>query len=186
MKRNQIPTRIWWRWRLIMQFWYGSTLMRTYRDARGQIYDVFVADARQAGHVDWPGSSLANETLIPKPSEYLFDRHLHLYGEFAADKSRSVSFSFPRRLLTCRCSPWRISWFGVGHGNWSTGWRKLVTVTAQAEWARRRVKFLMRRRSPLDCSLFLTSALLKPFFWEAKQRSSWSGHFKIMLHKLHL
>ena len=52
---------------------------RTYRDARGPIYDVSVADVRQAGHVDWPGSSSANETSIPKPSEYLFDRRLYLY-----------------------------------------------------------------------------------------------------------
>nr|GFB03630.1 hypothetical protein [Tanacetum cinerariifolium] len=35
---------------------------RTYRDARRPIYDVFVADVRQAGHVDWPWSSSANET----------------------------------------------------------------------------------------------------------------------------
>ena len=54
---------------------------RTYRDARGPIYDVSVADVRQAGHVDWPGSSSANDTSIPKPSEYLFDRRLYLYGE---------------------------------------------------------------------------------------------------------
>ena len=73
---------------------------RTYRDARGPIYDVFVADVRQAGHVDWPGPSSANETSIPKPSEYLFDRRLQLYGEFAADRSRPVSPSFPRRLPT--------------------------------------------------------------------------------------
>ena len=73
---------------------------RTYRDARGPIYDVSVADVRQAGHVDWPGSSSANETSIPKPSEYLFDRRLYLYGEFAADRSRPVSSSFPRRLPT--------------------------------------------------------------------------------------
>ncbi|KAL2507321.1 Uncharacterized protein Fot_30968 [Forsythia ovata] len=57
---------------------------KTYRDARGPIYDVSVADVHQAGHVDWPGSSSANETSIPKPSEYLFERHLYLYGEFAA------------------------------------------------------------------------------------------------------
>jgi hypothetical protein len=68
---------------------------RTYRDARGPIYDVSVADVRQAGHVDWPGSSSANETSIPKPSEYFFDRRLYLYGEFAADRSRPVS---PSRL----------------------------------------------------------------------------------------
>lgn len=73
---------------------------RTYRDARGPIYDVSVADVRQAGHVDWPGSSSANETPIPKPSEYLFDRRLYLYGEFASDRSRPVSLSFPRRLPT--------------------------------------------------------------------------------------
>ncbi|KAK8619294.1 hypothetical protein V6N13_133259 [Hibiscus sabdariffa] len=47
---------------------------RTYRDAREPIYDVSVADVRQAGHVDWPGSSSANDTSIPKPSKYLFDR----------------------------------------------------------------------------------------------------------------
>lgn len=73
---------------------------KTYRDARKPIYDVSVADVRQAGDVDWPGSSSANETSIPKPSEYLFDRRLHLYGEFAADRSRPVSPSFPRRLPT--------------------------------------------------------------------------------------
>lgn len=73
---------------------------RTYRNVRGPIYDVSVADVRQAGHVDWPGSSSANETSIPKPSEYLFDRRLYLYGEFAADRSRPVSPSFPRRLPT--------------------------------------------------------------------------------------
>lgn len=44
---------------------------RIYRDARGPIYDVSVADVRQAGHVDWPGSSSANDTSIPKSSEYL-------------------------------------------------------------------------------------------------------------------
>ena len=73
---------------------------RTYRDARGPIYDVSVADVRQAGHVDWPGSSSANETSIPKPSEYLFDRRLYLYG--TVERSRPVSFrtSFPRRLPT--------------------------------------------------------------------------------------
>lgn len=43
---------------------------RTYRDARGPIYDVFsVADVHK-GHVDWPGSA-ANETSLPKPEEYL-------------------------------------------------------------------------------------------------------------------
>lgn len=73
---------------------------RTYRDACGPIYDVSVADVCQAGHVDWPGSSSANETSIPKPSKYLFDRCLYLYGEFAADRSRPVSPSFPRRLPT--------------------------------------------------------------------------------------
>ncbi|KAL8108844.1 hypothetical protein AgCh_025082 [Apium graveolens] len=73
---------------------------RTYRDARGPIYDVSVADVRPAGRVDWPGSSSANETSIPKPSEYLFDRRLYLYGEFAADRSHPVSPSFPRRLPT--------------------------------------------------------------------------------------
>nr|GEU51005.1 ribonuclease H-like domain-containing protein [Tanacetum cinerariifolium] len=40
---------------------------RTYRDARGPIYDVSIADVRQAGHMDWLGSSSANETLIMKP-----------------------------------------------------------------------------------------------------------------------
>ncbi|KAL8104437.1 hypothetical protein AgCh_028596 [Apium graveolens] len=73
---------------------------RTYRDARGPIYDVFVADVRQPGRVDCPGSSSANKSSIPKPSEYLFDRRLYLYGEFAADRSRPVSPSFPRRLPT--------------------------------------------------------------------------------------
>lgn len=73
---------------------------RTYRDARGPIYDVSVADVRQAGHVDWPGSSLANDTSILKPSEYLFDRRLYLYGEFTAERSCPVSPSFPCRLPT--------------------------------------------------------------------------------------
>ena len=73
---------------------------RTYRDAREPIYDVSVADVRQAGHVDWPGSSSANDTSIPKSSEYLFDRRLYLYGEFAADRSSPVSSPFPRRLPT--------------------------------------------------------------------------------------
>ncbi|KAI3664946.1 hypothetical protein L6452_43559 [Arctium lappa] len=71
---------------------------RTYRDACRPIYYVSVTDVRLAGHVDWPGSSLANETSVPKPSEYLFDRSFYLYGEFASDRSRSVSLSFPRRL----------------------------------------------------------------------------------------
>lgn len=71
---------------------------RTDSDARGPIYDVSVADVRQAGHVDWPGSSSTNETSIPKPSEYLFDRGLYLYGEFAAERSRPVSPFFSRRL----------------------------------------------------------------------------------------
>ncbi|CAN6453634.1 unnamed protein product [Victoria cruziana] len=75
---------------------------RTYRDACGSIYDVSVADVCQAGHVGWPGSSPANETSIPKPSEYLFDRRLYPYGEFIAERSRPVSPSFPRRLPTCR------------------------------------------------------------------------------------
>ena len=38
-----------------------------------------------------------SDTSIPKPSKYLFDRRLYLYGEFAADRSRPVSSSFPRR-----------------------------------------------------------------------------------------
>ena len=71
---------------------------RTYRDARGPIYDVSVADVRQAGHVDWPGSSSANDTSIPKPSEYLFDRRLYLYGEFAAERSSPVSPYLPSLL----------------------------------------------------------------------------------------
>ncbi|GKD54277.1 hypothetical protein Tco_1287664, partial [Tanacetum coccineum] len=75
---------------------------RTYRDARGLIYDIFVADICQAGYVDWPGSSLANETSIPKPSGYLFDRRLYLYGEFPYDRSLPVSLSFPRHLPTHR------------------------------------------------------------------------------------
>ena len=53
---------------------------KTYCDARGPIYDVSVADVRQAGHVDWPGSSSANDTSIPKPSEYHFDRRLEMDG----------------------------------------------------------------------------------------------------------
>ena len=73
---------------------------RTYRDAREPIYDVSVADVCQAGQVDWPGSSSANETSISKPLEYLFDRRFYLYGEFAADRSRPVSPSFPRRRPT--------------------------------------------------------------------------------------
>lgn len=73
---------------------------KTYSDARGPIYDVSVADVRQAGHVDWPGSSSANDTSIPQPSEYLFDRRLEMYGEFAADRSRPVSSSFPLSLPT--------------------------------------------------------------------------------------
>lgn len=73
---------------------------RTYRDARGPIYDVSVADVRQAGHVDWPGSSSANETSISKPSEYLFDRRLYLYGKFAADRARPASPSFLCHLPT--------------------------------------------------------------------------------------
>ncbi|GJV21436.1 hypothetical protein Tco_1370456 [Tanacetum coccineum] len=60
---------------------------KTYRDARGPIYDVSVTDVRQAGHVDWPWSSSANETSILKPSEYLFDRRLYLYEEFHSDRS---------------------------------------------------------------------------------------------------
>lgn len=51
-----------------------------YRDARKPIYDVFVADVRQAGHVGWLGSSPANDTLIPKPLEYLSHRRFYLYG----------------------------------------------------------------------------------------------------------
>ncbi|GJT04329.1 hypothetical protein Tco_0838791 [Tanacetum coccineum] len=73
---------------------------RTYRDARGPIYDVSVADVRQAGHVDWSRSSSANETSTPKPSEYLFYRRLYLYGEFPSDRSCPVSLSLPRRLPT--------------------------------------------------------------------------------------
>lgn len=30
---------------------------RIYRDARGPIYDVSIADVREVGHVDWPESS---------------------------------------------------------------------------------------------------------------------------------
>jgi hypothetical protein len=63
---------------------------KTYRDAREPIYYVSVADVGQRGHVDWPGSSSANETSIPKPSEYLFDRRLYLYGEFAAERYTSA------------------------------------------------------------------------------------------------
>ncbi|PWA44114.1 peptidase S10, serine carboxypeptidase, Alpha/Beta hydrolase fold protein [Artemisia annua] len=48
----------------------------------------------------WPGSSSANENSIPKPSEYLLDRRLYLYGELSYDRSRPVSISFPRRLPT--------------------------------------------------------------------------------------
>ncbi|PNY16291.1 hypothetical protein L195_g013008 [Trifolium pratense] len=33
---------------------------------------VFVTDVRQAGHMDWPGSSSTNDTSILKPSEYLY------------------------------------------------------------------------------------------------------------------
>ncbi|CAN6462372.1 unnamed protein product [Victoria cruziana] len=73
---------------------------RTYRDARRPIYDVSVTDVRQVGHVGWPGSSPANGTSIPKPSEYLFDRRLYSYGEFAVERSHPMSPSFPRRLLT--------------------------------------------------------------------------------------
>ncbi|MED6221214.1 hypothetical protein PIB30_052342, partial [Stylosanthes scabra] len=47
--------------------------------------------------MDWLGSSSANDTSIPKPSKYLFDRRLYLYGEFAADRSRPVPS--PRRPL---------------------------------------------------------------------------------------
>ncbi|CAN6440312.1 unnamed protein product [Victoria cruziana] len=79
-----------------------SRHVTTYRDACGPIYDVSITDVRQVGHVGWPGSSPANETSIPKPSEYLFDRRLYPYGEFAAERSRLVSPSFPRRLPTRR------------------------------------------------------------------------------------
>ena len=75
---------------------------RTYRDAREQIYDVSVADVRQAGHVDWsarePANAHTSANETSKPSEYLFDRRFYLYGEFAADRSRPVSPSFVRLL----------------------------------------------------------------------------------------
>ncbi|GMH23245.1 hypothetical protein Nepgr_025088 [Nepenthes gracilis] len=73
---------------------------RTYHDACGPIYDVFVANVHQAGHVDWPRSSSAYETLISKPLEYLFNRCFYLYREFATDRSRPVSPSFPSSLST--------------------------------------------------------------------------------------
>ncbi|KAL2549840.1 Uncharacterized protein Fot_11370 [Forsythia ovata] len=67
-----------------------------------QYYMIFAAKTRRllntrnhACHVDWPRSFSANETSIPKPSEYLFDRHLYLYGEFVADRSRPVSPLIP-------------------------------------------------------------------------------------------
>ena len=81
---------------------------RTYRDARGPIYDVFVANVHQAGHVDWPGSSLANDTSIPMPLKYLFDRRLYLYGEFAVDRSRPMSSSFPHCLPTRGSIQWQL------------------------------------------------------------------------------
>ena len=81
---------------------------RTYRDARGPIYDVSVTDVRQASHVDWPGSSSTNDTSISKPSKYLFVRRLYLYGEFAVDRSRPVSSSFPRRLPTRGSIQWQL------------------------------------------------------------------------------
>ncbi|KAL3516636.1 hypothetical protein ACH5RR_023538 [Cinchona calisaya] len=68
---------------------------RTYCDACRLIYNVPVADVRQADHMDWPRSSSANETSMSKPLEYLFDRRLYLYGEFAADRSRKVSLLLP-------------------------------------------------------------------------------------------
>lgn len=52
----------------------------TYRNAHELIYDVFVADVRQAGHVGRPRSSPANDTSIPKPLEYLSHRRFYLYG----------------------------------------------------------------------------------------------------------
>ncbi|KAL3522716.1 hypothetical protein ACH5RR_015550 [Cinchona calisaya] len=73
---------------------------RTYRDAHRPIYDISIAEVHQADHVDWPGSSSDIETSIYKPSEYLFHRRLYSYGEFTADRSRPVSLSFLRRLLT--------------------------------------------------------------------------------------
>ena len=42
-----------------------------------------------------------NETSIRKPSEYLFDRRLYLYGKFEADRCWLVSPFFPCLLLTC-------------------------------------------------------------------------------------
>ncbi|GJV46195.1 hypothetical protein Tco_1430731 [Tanacetum coccineum] len=41
---------------------------RTYRDARGPIYDVSAADVRQAGHVDWPGRPKKKDTQVPQSS----------------------------------------------------------------------------------------------------------------------
>ncbi|KAI3757611.1 hypothetical protein L6452_05153 [Arctium lappa] len=62
---------------------------RTYRDARGPIYDVSVADVRQAGHVDWPGSSSANETLIPKPSIFLIGASICMGTSLMIDLAQS-------------------------------------------------------------------------------------------------
>ncbi|KAF3455839.1 hypothetical protein FNV43_RR00481 [Rhamnella rubrinervis] len=73
---------------------------KTYCDAYRPFYDVSVIDVHQAGHVDWLRSSSANETSILKPSKYLFDRRLYLYGEFSTDRSHPVSSSFPRHLPT--------------------------------------------------------------------------------------
>nr|GEW92083.1 hypothetical protein [Tanacetum cinerariifolium] len=71
---------------------------RTYRDARGAIYDVSIADISQAGYMDWPGSFSANETSISKPLEYLFDRRLYLYGEFPSDRSRPTLLQLSQEL----------------------------------------------------------------------------------------
>ncbi|PKI35237.1 hypothetical protein CRG98_044403 [Punica granatum] len=88
--QDSLPFRLSLPLRGLLSPWsYSKDLSRhhllRHSEARGPIYDVSVADIRQVGHVDWPGSSSANDTSIPKPPEYLFERRLYLYGEFAAD-----------------------------------------------------------------------------------------------------
>ncbi|WMV40689.1 hypothetical protein MTR67_034074 [Solanum verrucosum] len=62
---------------------------------RGPIYDVFVADVRQAGYMDWPGSSSANNSSILKPSnrEELPDETISefwMLAKFASDLDKAT------------------------------------------------------------------------------------------------
>ena len=109
-KRKYIQLEIVWimlEGEYLKNFKKSFQLGKGYRGACSRIEDISRCSQTNSWCIyRWSLSSkphgLASETLIPKPSSYLFDRRLYFYRIF--ERSHQVSI----RLLTCGNIQWKI------------------------------------------------------------------------------